>query len=56
MQAQKILNEIKAKTGMSVTQIAKQIGITQSTIQRIATGQTKHCLSFWQLSKNFEFL
>lgn len=45
MQAQQLLQEIKTKSGLSLTQIAKKLDITQSTIQRIATGETKNCRS-----------
>ncbi|UNU74138.1 helix-turn-helix transcriptional regulator [Moraxella nasovis] len=43
MQAREMLRELQSIKGVSLTKLAKQIGITQSTVQRIATGKTKHC-------------
>lgn len=43
MQAMQILQKLKAEFGINPTQVAKRTGITQSTVQRIYTGQTKDC-------------
>lgn len=45
MQAMQILQKLKAEYGINPTQVAKRTGITQSTVQRIYTGQTKDCRS-----------
>lgn len=41
MEAMQILQELKLKHGLNPTQVAKRLGITQSTVQRIATGETQ---------------
>lgn len=38
-----MVQDIKAKHGINFTQIAKRVKVAQSTIQRIATGETKDC-------------
>lgn len=43
MQTMQILQEIKLKYGLNTTQVAKQLGMKQSTVHRIATGETKDC-------------
>lgn len=45
MHAQQMLLELKNVHGKSLTAVAKEIDVTQSTIQRIATGETKNCRS-----------
>lgn len=43
MQTMQILQEIKLKYGLNTTQVAKKLGMKQSTVHRIATGETKDC-------------